>query len=80
MRNITIALDDETARWARIEAARQDMSVSRLVANLLQENMRRNRTYEVAMQRYLSMPSRNLNEAGSPYPTREELHDRASLR
>ena len=80
MRNITIALDDETARWARIEAARQDMSVSRLVSNLLQENMRRNGTYEVAMQRYLSMPSRSLNEAGGPYPTREEIHDRASFR
>ena len=80
MKNITITLDEDTARWARIEAARQDMSVSRLVRNLLQENMRRNQTYEVAMQRYLSMPARNLNEAGTPYPSREEIHDRAGLR
>ena len=80
MKNVTVTLDEETARWARIEAARRDMSVSRLIRNLLEENMRRNQTYEVAMQRYLSMPERNLNEDGVPYPTRDEIHDRASLR
>lgn len=80
MKNVTVTLDEETARWARIEAARHDMSVSRLIRNLLQENMRRNQTYEVAMRRYLSQPARVLNEAGGPYPTRDEIHDRAGLR
>ncbi len=80
MKNVTVTLDEETARWARIEAARREMSVSRLIRNLLHENMRQNQTYEVAMRRYLSQPARNLNEEGVPYPTRDEIHDRASFR
>lgn len=80
MKNVTVTLDEETARWARIEAARRDMSVSRLIRNLLQENMRRNQTYEVAMRRYLAQPTRVLNETGAPYPTRDEIHDRAGFR
>ena len=80
MKNVTVTLDEETALWARVEAARRDMSVSRLIRNLLQENMRRNQTYEVAMRRYLSQPARVLYEARGPYPTRDEIHDRAGLR
>ena len=30
MRNVTITLDEETARWARVEAAMRGTSVSRL--------------------------------------------------
>jgi hypothetical protein len=80
VKNVTVTLDEKTAHWARMEAARREMSVSRLIRNLLQENMRQNQTYEVAMRSYLSQPARVLNEAGTPYPTREEIHDRASFR
>jgi len=80
MKNVTITLDEETARWARMEAARREMSVSRLIRNVLQENMRQNAGYELAMRRYLSQPARALNVAGGPYPTRDEIHDRAGLR
>jgi len=80
VKNVTVTLDEETARWARIEAARQDMSVSRLIRNLLQENMRRNQTYEVAMRTFLARPIYTVNESGAPYPTRDEIHDRAGLR
>ncbi|HET9672657.1 MAG TPA: hypothetical protein VFQ40_07390 [Actinomycetota bacterium] len=31
MKNVTVTLDDETARWVRIEAARRDESVSSLL-------------------------------------------------
>src|SRR5438105_4928853 len=37
LRNITITLDEAVARWARIEAARQDTSVSQLLARILHE-------------------------------------------
>jgi hypothetical protein len=80
MKNVTVTLDEETARWARLEAARREMSVSRLIRNLLQQNMRQNRSYEVAQRRYLSRPGVMLNESGTPYPSRDELHDRVSLR
>lgn len=38
-RNITDALDEETARWAGIEAARRDASVSAFLAEILEERM-----------------------------------------
>jgi predicted nucleic acid-binding protein len=68
VKNVTITLDEETARWARIEAARRDLSVSRFIRNLLRENMRQNQTYELAQQHFLSRPIYAVNEAGAPYP------------
>jgi hypothetical protein len=79
MRNVTITLDEETARWARIEAAHRDMSVSRLIGELLREHMRVQAGYEEAMRRYLARSPTVLKDAGR-YPSREELHDRAGLR
>jgi hypothetical protein len=79
MRNVTITLDEETARWARVEAAHRDMSVSRLIGELLREHMRAQTTYEDAMGRYLARAPVKLKDGGG-YPTREELHDRADLR
>ncbi len=80
MKNVTVTLDEETARWARMEAARREVSVSRLIRNLLQENMRQNRTYEMAMRDYLARAPYLANETGAPYPSRDEIHDRASFR
>jgi hypothetical protein len=79
MKNVTITLDEETARWARVEAAHRDMSVSRLIGELLREHMRARATYDDAMRRYLARAPAALKETGG-YPTREELHDRAGLR
>lgn len=79
-RNVTITLDEETARWARIEAARRDMSVSKLVGELLREHMVGEQSYEDAMRAYLSAPPRRLKKRSGRYPKREELHDRAGLR
>jgi hypothetical protein len=39
LRNVTVTLEEEVARWARIEAARQDTSVSRLLGGILKERM-----------------------------------------
>ena len=79
LKNVTITLDDAVARWARLEAARENTSVSRFVGDLLAERMRHNAEYEAAMQKYLSVKPRAISR-GRPYPRREELHDRAGLR
>ena len=39
LRNVTITLEEDVAQWARIEAARRDTSVSRLLGELLKERM-----------------------------------------
>ncbi len=79
MRNVTITLDEETAHWARVEAAHRDMSVSRFIGDLLRERMRAQTAYEDAMRRYLARGPTTLKGAGH-YPSREELHDRDGLR
>jgi hypothetical protein len=40
LRNVTVTLEEDVAQWARIEAARRDTSVSRLLGELLKERMR----------------------------------------
>jgi hypothetical protein len=79
MRNVTVTLDDETARWARIEAAKREMSLSRFIRETLRERMAGQLTYEAAMARYLARVPIPLKRGGT-YPRRDELHDRADLR
>jgi hypothetical protein len=79
MRNVTISLDEETARWARVEAARRDVSMSTLLRQVLEDAKAAQESYPDAMERFLSRPSMALKRQGS-YPHREELHDRARLR
>ena len=76
MRNVTITLDDETARWARVEAARQDTSVSKMVGAMLRERMQREDAYERAKRSYLSRKPVPLGKKGDRYPTREEIYER----
>jgi plasmid stability protein len=80
MKNVTLTLDDEVARWARIRAAELDTSVSRLLSDLLREMMAREMSYQTAMERYLGRKPRVLHEPGAPYPVRDALHDRTDLR
>lgn len=74
-RNVTITLDEATAKWARLEAARRDTSVSRFVGELLRERMREERSYGAAMRQFLSRPPQPLKLNGR-YPPRDELHER----
>lgn len=62
-----------------MEAAGENTSVSRFVGELLAERMRASHAYDAAMERYLSVKPRSIS-TGRPYPTRDELHDRAGLR
>ena len=82
MKNITITLPEEVALWLRVRAAQNDRSVSRWIAELLEGMQRREDDYDVAMERFLARARkhRELEWVDGRKPTREELHDRASLR
>lgn len=75
MKNVTITLDDQVARWVRVLAARRETSVSRLVGDLLREEMARDQAYDAAMQQYLSRAPAVLRRTAG-YPSRDELHER----
>jgi hypothetical protein len=78
LRNVTVTLEEPVARWARIEAARKDTSVSRLLGAILKERMLNSDGYERAMRRALGRKAFLKTEGR--YLSREETHDRARLR
>ena len=81
MKNITITLDADTARRARVRAAERNQSVSRYIGELLRKDIRESREYEEAMRGYLSRgPYKELTGPPQRYATREELHERATPR
>ena len=80
MKNVTITLDERTAAWVRLHAARNETSVSRIVGEMLREKMRQDREYDEAMRRFLARPAAPLTRRGQALPARDELHDRAGLR
>ncbi|MBT9455837.1 MAG: CopG family transcriptional regulator [Burkholderiaceae bacterium] len=57
MKNVTVTMEDGVADWARMEAARRNTSVSRLVGELLAEKMHHDDAYERAMREALEFKS-----------------------
>lgn len=80
LKNVTVTLDEETARWARLQAAHLDTSVSRLIGAILREEMLREGGYEEAMRRYLAQSPGVHRKPGGRLPQRDELHERDDLR
>ena len=80
MKNVTITLPEDLARWVRIRAAENDRSVSRWVAELLEGTRRREDDYEIAMERFLARKPWKMEWRDGRRPTRKELYDRAGLR
>jgi hypothetical protein len=78
LRNVTVTLEENVARWARLEAARQDTSVSKFLGAILKERMKEKDSYEAAMRRALAR--KPFPKTDGRYPTREEIYDRSRLR
>lgn len=78
LRNVTVTLEESVAKWARIEAARNDISVSRLLASILKERMREKNGYDAAMRRALAREP--FLKSDGPYLSREEVHERSRFR
>jgi hypothetical protein len=74
MKNVTVTMEDEVADWARMEAARRNTSVSRLIGELLADKMRHDDAYERAMREELDFKS--LGASDGRYLTRQEMYDR----
>lgn len=80
MKNITVTLDEKTAAWARVHAAKQGKSVSRLLGEILQQHMRDTREYYEAMRRFQAIKPFDFEWADGRRPTREELNVRPRFR
>lgn len=80
MKNITVTLPENVASWLRVRAAKNGRSVSRWLAELLEDMQRGEQAYELAMERYLARKPRRLNWNDGRRPTRDELHERTGIR
>ena len=77
MKNVTITVEDSALEWARIEAAKKNTSVSRMVGEMLADKMRHNDAYGRAMHEWMTKDI-TWKSDGSPYPTREETYKRGN--
>jgi hypothetical protein len=77
-RNITIRLSDEAAHWARRKAADENTSVSRLVGEMLERQMRVTDEYWQAFKRWKKLlPAGGVKGVdASRRAGREETHAR----
>ena len=80
MKNITVTLSEDLARWVRVRAAENERSVSRWLAELLESMKRRDDEYSIAMREFLAVEPRRMEWSDGRKPSRDELHDRTGLR
>lgn len=80
MKNITVTLDDDTAQWIRVQAARRATSVSRLVGEILRERRVQESEYQRAMVRFLGCRPETVKDDDGKYPDRDSLYDRSVRR
>lgn len=74
--NVTLRLDGDLLREARVMAAQQGTSVSRLLANRLEQLVRDQKAYEVARRRALARLRQGFDLGWTAPRSRDELHER----
>ena len=50
LKNVTVTLEEDVARWARVKAAQRDRSVSRFLGRVLKERTSEEGDYERALR------------------------------
>ena len=75
MKNVTITLEEDVLRWAKVTAARQDTSVSRMLGEELRCKMLREKAYERGKRRYQSRRPQVLKASEESYPPRDSLYE-----
>jgi hypothetical protein len=80
LRNITLTLDHETLREARVLAAQRGLSVSAFLRLELAGLVERKRGFTKARQSVLARLKRGHALGGGKLVSRDELHDRVKLR
>ena len=74
--NVTLKLDAELLKEARVLAAEQGSSISRMLAAKLEELVRERKGYERARRRSLARLRVGMDLGWTPPSSRDELHER----
>jgi hypothetical protein len=73
---ITLKLDADVLRAARVLAAEEGLSVSALLASKLAEVVRHRKRYHRARKRAVARLRKGFNLGWTPFRSRDELHTR----
>lgn len=76
MKNLTLALPDETYQSLRVAAAQEGKSMSRFVGDLVARRISRPMNKVEAMRRFLEAPDWDLTDENGNAPTRDQIYDR----
>ena len=74
--NITLSIEKELIKKGKILAARKEISVSKMMANLLRDIVYQHDRYEASKRSALEMMKRGLHLGGRINWKREDLYDR----
>jgi hypothetical protein len=74
--NLTLKLDADLVREARVLAAEEGTSVSRLLGDRLEQLVRHRKAYNRARRRALARLRRRFDLGWTPPRSRQELHER----
>ena len=74
--NITVRLDRQTLRKAKVLAAKRNTSISGLLAKQIETLVGEDDAYEQAQRRALSLLERGFHLGGTIESTRDERHER----
>jgi plasmid stability protein len=76
MANLTITVDDEILRRARVRATEQDTSVNSILRDYLAAYAAAGQTWETAADAILRLSEQSRSVRGEARWTRDELHER----
>lgn len=76
MANLTITIDDEVLRRARVRATEQDTSVNSILRDYLEAYAAAEQTWTQAAETILRLSRKARSGRGSAQWTRDELHER----
>lgn len=77
--NITLSLDKDLIRQAKILAAQNSTSISALLTEQLTRLVQKDDAYQQAMKKALATMAKGY-DLGGKYPSREEIYDRQNVR
>jgi len=76
-RNVTISLNEELARWLRVEAAREDVSVSQYLASMVEGRRAETQRNQHALDAWRKRPMLRLRASEKEkFLRRDELNER----
>jgi hypothetical protein len=78
LQKITVTIENKIFQWVRLEAARNETSVSRLLGWILRERMLEKDAYETAMG--CALARKAFLKTDGHYLSRKKAHARARLR